>query len=262
MSLNTTYNSSGILQQLAALDVQREQMQQQAKRQLEQQDAAKAAMGITIGGLGTGLVLNENMPAIMQAGRDTMAYGPATAYRNATFVPPTEVGAPLASAGNVPPPNPFVPPTADVSGFTPPSFVPADAAANVSPLANTAPVLDSASGVAGQTGAIEGAGAIPGVTQGATEGTAALQGAAPVTDAAGAATSTAAGTGGMTLGQVAGPLASAASIYSLASSDKARKMPGNYMTAVGGALSVTPLAPVGWAMMAGGTVANLFGWRV
>ena len=69
----------------------------------------------------------------------------------------------------------------------------------------------------------------------------------------------------------AGPaLAGLGSIYSLATSDKARKMPGTYATlagaGIGGAVLAGGLAnawnPVGWALLGAGALSNLFGWEL
>ena len=65
-----TQKSQSDLQRLAQMAVQREQMLDAAKRQQELEDAKKAATGVALGGVGTGITAYQNAPAIMAAGRD------------------------------------------------------------------------------------------------------------------------------------------------------------------------------------------------
>ena len=64
-------------------------------------------------------------------------------------------------------------------------------------------------------------------------------------------------------GQIAGGLGAAAGLYSLATSKEARKMPGTWMSTLGGAMMMTGVgAPIGALFALGGALSNLFGWKL
>lgn len=267
-----TQKSQSDLQRLAQMAVQREQMIDAAKRQQELEDAKKAATGVALGGVGTGITAYQNAPAIMAAGKDvanTFSMAPdyglsSSAQYNLGSNPAYQVfdEAPSAQAVEASTANPSALTAADIQsaltevGDTTTAAASTAGAENALGLAGTTP-LESAANITGAP------------SLGAEAAQAAIPAVGPTIEAANAgsnaanAGSAAADAGGMSAGQIAGPtIAAAASGYSLATSAKARRMPGNYMQLVGAGLSFTPAAPVGWALMATGTVSNLLGWEL
>lgn len=261
-----TQKSQSDLQRLAQMAVQREQMMDAAKRQQELEDAKKAATGVALGGVGTGITAYQNAPAIMAAGRDvanTFSMAPeyglgSSAQYNLGSNPAYQIfdEAPSAQAIEASTANPSALTAADLAAAD------AEAAGTGMYVAVEGALPESLLAAKTATGS-EMASMYGSGTQTAAQTVGPTVEAANAGSNAANAGSAAADAGGMSAGQIAGPaIAAAASGYSLATSAKARRMPGNYMQLAGAGLSFTPAAPIGWGLMAAGTVSNLLGWEL
>lgn len=281
-----TQKSQADLQRLAQMSVQREQMIEAAIRQKELEDAKKAATGVALGGIGTGVTLYQNGPAIAAipsnistAANVASDYGVGTGAKYAFGKDPA-----FALYDESPNLAMYSKDTANQSLLTAEDLAAADAeAANTGmygAVAGNGPtVVANAPTAVGTAASTQSLTALPDtITAGKTASGAEMAGlyggntantagtigpTIEAADAASNASSVAGEASGMSAGQVAGPaIAAAASGYSLATSAKARRMPGNYMQLVGAGLAFTPAAPIGWGLMATGTVSNLLGWEI